>query len=141
MPPEGCVQKNNSWFEDWTPEYSVKKLCWKISQSLQENTCATVSFEQSCRPEVFNFIKKRLQHSWFAVNFAEFLETPTYSVKSMQPATSGLINSCETSKWLSYTYYHISCWMPRKFTPMLSFFPCTLIRFWFWTLYTRIHSD
>ena len=39
------------------PEYSVKKVCRKILQILQENICAGVSFEQSCRPEAFNFIK------------------------------------------------------------------------------------
>ena len=37
----------------------------------------------------------------------------------MRIATSALINSCETSKWLLYIDHHIFCWMPRKFTPML----------------------
>ena len=52
------------------------RMCWKISQSSQENTCAGVSFEQSCRSEAFNFIKKRLQHRCFAVNFTNLLKTP-----------------------------------------------------------------
>ena len=38
----------------------------EISQNLQENTCARVSF----------FIKKRLLHKCFPVNFAKFLRTP-----------------------------------------------------------------
>ena len=56
------VRRLNSSADSSCPEYSVKKLCWKISQSLQENTCAGVSFEQSCKPESFNLIKNKLQH-------------------------------------------------------------------------------
>ena len=37
---------------------TYKKLFFKSMQNSQENTCAEVSFEQSCRPTVCNFIKK-----------------------------------------------------------------------------------
>ena len=59
----------------------------------------------------------------------------------MQTATSALINSCETSKWLSYTYYHIFCWMPRKFTLMLSFFPCVILNSRYKVEYTSIFNS
>ena len=72
----GSRRLNSTADRSSCPEYSVKKMCWKFLQSSQENTCAEVFFEQSCRPEVFNFIKKKLQHRCFAVNFTKFLKTP-----------------------------------------------------------------
>ena len=51
-----------------------KKLILEISQNSQENTCGRVSFYiklQAC-----NFLKKRLWHRYFPVNFVEFLRTP-----------------------------------------------------------------
>ena len=53
---------------------SVKKMFLKISQTSQENTCVGVSFLKSYRPEGYNFIKQRLQHRCFPVNFAKFLK-------------------------------------------------------------------
>ena len=44
---------------------------------------------------------KRAQSQVFYCEFCEIFKN-NYSVESMQTATSGLINSCETSKWLSY---------------------------------------
>ena len=49
---------------------SVKKVFQEISQKLQENTYARVSF---C-----NLIKKRLWHRCFPVNFVKFLRTPFF---------------------------------------------------------------
>ena len=43
---------------------SYKKVVLKISQYLQENTCAGVSF---------NKVKRKLQHGCFPVNIAKFL--------------------------------------------------------------------
>ena len=42
-----------------------KKVFLEISENSQENTCAIVSF-----------LKKRLCHRCFAVNFVKFLRTP-----------------------------------------------------------------
>ena len=56
-----------------------KKVCWKIFQSSQENTCAGVSFEQCYRPQAFNFITKKLQHRCFDVDFEKFLKRPIQS--------------------------------------------------------------
>ena len=49
------------------------KESWEISR---ENTCVGVSFYWSCRSQVFNFIKKRLQHRCFPDKFAKCLRTP-----------------------------------------------------------------
>ena len=54
---------------------SVKKVLLEISQNLQENTCAGVSFLMN-RPTTL--IKKRLWHRFLPVNFAKFLKTPFY---------------------------------------------------------------
>ena len=48
-----------------------EKLFLGISQNSQESTCARVS-------EACNFIKKRLWHRCFPVNFAKFLRTSFY---------------------------------------------------------------
>ena len=50
----------------------------------------------------------------------------TYSVESIRTATSGLINSCETSKWLIYTHYHISVKCRGNSLPHAIFFPLYL---------------
>ena len=46
---------------------SIKKVFLKISQNSHENTCARR------RPQAYIFIKKRLQHRCFPLNFAKFL--------------------------------------------------------------------
>ena len=47
----------------------------KISENLQENTCARVFFlEKVAHRQVCNLIKKRLQHRCFTVNFAKLLK-------------------------------------------------------------------
>ena len=52
---------------------SVKKVFLKISEISQENTCIGVS---SSGLKTCNFIKKRLEHSYFPVKFANCLKTP-----------------------------------------------------------------
>ena len=53
---------------------SVKTVLLEISQNYQENTCARASF--LIKLQVCNFIKKRLWHRCFPVNFAKFLRSP-----------------------------------------------------------------
>ena len=55
---------------------SVKKVFLEISQNSQKNNCARVSFLIKLQAEAWNFIKKRLAHRCFPVNFAKFLTTP-----------------------------------------------------------------
>ena len=53
---------------------SAKKVFLEILQNSQENTCAVVSFfNKDLRPATF--LKKRLWHRYFPVNFAIFLRT------------------------------------------------------------------
>ena len=56
----------------------VKKVSLEILQKSQKNTCAKVSF----LIELQAFIKKRLWHRCFPVNFAQFLRTP-YTIKQL----------------------------------------------------------
>ena len=58
------------------PRSSSPEVLFKISQNLQENTCARVSFLIKLQASGCNFIKKRLWHRCFPVNFANFLKTP-----------------------------------------------------------------
>ena len=51
---------------------SVKKVFFEISQNLQENTCARVSFLTKWTATL---LKKRLWHECFPVNFVKFLRT------------------------------------------------------------------
>ena len=66
--------------EKHPPEVFCKKFLemvfLEISQNSQENTYARVSFLIKLRPEACNFIKKRLWHRCFPVNFVKFLRTP-----------------------------------------------------------------
>ena len=71
---------------------SVKKVFLEISQNSQENTCARVSFFHKVaglRPKACIFIKKRLWHRYFHVNFAKFLRTSLVAA-SVQYHTSCL---------------------------------------------------
>ena len=54
---------------------SVKKVFSEISQNSQENTCAIVSFAGKLQ-KLQLYLKKRLWHRCFPVNFAKFLRTP-----------------------------------------------------------------
>ena len=55
---------------------STKKVFLKIWENLQENTCARVFFlEKIAHHQACKFIKKRLQHRYFNVNFAKLLKT------------------------------------------------------------------
>ena len=56
----------------------------------------------------------------------EIMRTATFGLRT---ATFGLINSCETSKWLLYTYYHIfvECW--GNSLPCFLFTPVSLYAF------------
>ena len=56
---------------------SFQKVFLKISQNSQENKCARVSFLIIVLAASI-FIKKRLWHRCFPVNFADFLRTPFY---------------------------------------------------------------
>ena len=74
-------------------KFTRKRLSWSF-------------FEKVAGLKPSTFLKRNSNTSvllWILQNFKI-----TYSVESMQAATSGLINSCQTSKWLIYTYYHIS---------------------------------
>ena len=50
----------------------------KIYVKFTEITCVRVSFLIKLKPETCNFIKKRLCHMYFPVNFAKFLRIPFF---------------------------------------------------------------
>ena len=68
---------------------SVKIVLIEISHNSQENTCVRVSFLINFQASACNFIKKKLWHKCFTVNFAKsqkfakFLET--YSLTEHLP--------------------------------------------------------
>ena len=53
-----------------------KKAFLKISQNLQENTCASVVFNKIAGLRSELLLKKRLWHRSFPVNFVKFLRRP-----------------------------------------------------------------
>ena len=71
-----CLQYHipiDKWiFRSNHPEVFCKKVFLEISQNSQGST--------SARLKACNFIKKRLWHRCFPVNFAKFLGTPTFPV-------------------------------------------------------------
>ena len=65
-----CLRSNHQ-------RYCIKELFLKISQYLQENTCAGVPFLIKLQvSEECDFIKKELQRRCFLVNIVKFLRTP-----------------------------------------------------------------
>ena len=80
---------------------SVKRVCLKISQNSQENTCGRVSFFNKVaglRPAIL--LKKRLRHWCFPVNFAKFLRTPFYRRTPLVAAASV---SLKLNIWIWYS--------------------------------------
>ena len=71
IPPESSAFQR----ETTTRGVLWKKVFLEISKNSQENTCAKVSFLIKLQAYC-NFIKKRLWHRCFPVNFAKFLRTP-----------------------------------------------------------------
>ena len=60
---------------------SKKKLLLKILQYPQKNTCVGVFFlNRNVSLQSWNFMKERLQHSFFPVNIAKFLKTPILEI-------------------------------------------------------------
>ena len=58
---------------------SAKKVFFEISQNLQENTCASVSFfNKIAGLSPATLLKKRLRHRCFHVNFAKLLRTLSF---------------------------------------------------------------
>ena len=62
---------------------SFKESFLKISQYSKESTCAGVFFNEAAGLQACNFIKKRLQHTYFPVNIAKFLKTPFLQTPSV----------------------------------------------------------
>ena len=57
----------------------MKNVFLDISQNLQENTCARVSFLIKLQAAPATLLKKGLWHRCFPVNFAKFLRTPFFT--------------------------------------------------------------
>ena len=57
-------------------EVFCKKGVFRNSQNSQENTCVRIFLKIKLQTEACNFIKKKLLHRCFSVNFAKFLRTP-----------------------------------------------------------------
>ena len=57
-------------------EVFCKKNVFRNSQNSQENTCVRIFLKIKLQTEACNFIKKKLLHRCFSVNFAKFLRTP-----------------------------------------------------------------
>ena len=67
--------KNASIYRSSCLEVFYKKNAHKISQNSEENTCARIFFLITLQAKGCNFIKKRLWHRCFLVNFERFLRT------------------------------------------------------------------
>ena len=52
------VANNGQSLKAITPRRSVKKAFLKISRNSQENTCARVFFQKSCRPQLATLLKR-----------------------------------------------------------------------------------
>ena len=66
----------SSYTEAIAQRCSAKKVFLEILQNSQENTSARVSFLIKLQASACNFIKKRLWHRCFPVNYAKFLTAP-----------------------------------------------------------------
>ena len=69
---------------------SVKNLFIEISQNSYQNTCVRVSFFIKLQASICNFIKKRLWHRCFPVNFAKFLRTPIFIEQEVAASDSSI---------------------------------------------------
>ena len=57
---------------------SIKKV-FLFSKIHRKTPVPEPLFQENCKPESYNFIKKRLWQRCFSVNFAKFLRTPFFA--------------------------------------------------------------
>ena len=77
-----------------------KKVFLEISPNSQENTYASVSFLIKL-PACCNFLKKRLWHRCFPVNFVKFLRTPFFYRTPLVGGSSVCFSLCLTKLYTS----------------------------------------
>ena len=74
---ESCLDNKSKDAEAVAQRCSVKKVFLEISQNSQENTCARASFLIKLQAwDLQLYLKKKLWHRCFPVNFVKFLRTP-----------------------------------------------------------------
>ena len=86
---------------------SIKQVFLEISQNSQENICTRASF--LIKLQVCNFIRKRLWHRCFPVNFVRFLRTPFF-IEHLWWLLIEIANERELCEWqivfvVPYPYY------------------------------------
>ena len=102
------------------PEVFCKNSALKILKKSQENTCIRVSFLLKFQVKDCNFIKKRLQHMYFPVKYANFFLQNTSgrtnkkrSKVHKQGILLKIIYYCTTG-WLLNQAFNVSLWSKTK---------------------------
>ena len=95
------VSSSQVYSEALSQRCSVKKVFLEISQNSQESTCARVSFLIKLQ-----FIKKRLWHRCFLVNFVELLRTHFFMEHLWWLLLFISINSC--TELSEKKFFHLS---------------------------------
>ena len=86
------------------------KRCLKyLTKLIRKHLYQSLSFQQSCRIETYNFIENSLQHRCFSVNFAKYLRTPI--LQNIYQRRSYL---CEN---ISYMKFLVSVYLTEKCLP------------------------
>ena len=80
--------------------FKEKHLCWSHFFLLPKGAC--------------NFIKKRLQHRCFTVNFHKFLRTPILKKHLWTPASKSLTKSTRSKVFMNLLLPNVSFWSPWK---------------------------
>ena len=80
----------------------MKKVFLEISQNSQENTCASLFLNKVAGLKPATFLKKRLWHRSFPVNFEKFLRAPFLQ------NTFGRLNSESPNFLTIFTKYPLS---------------------------------
>ena len=92
----------------------------KISQNSQGSTCFRVSFLMKLQAKACSFIKKETLAEVFSCKFGEIFKN-TFFTEHLQATASDKKNEIRY-KAKSYKYFR------TKKTPLISFFPQTLVR-------------
>ena len=117
-------QRSSHW---WC---SVKNVFLEISQNSLENTNATVSFLIKLQAETCNFIKKRLWHRYYPVDFCEisknscFTEHPWVAASQATPTTG---NSGVTSLETDFNCFRVSKFLACYLFVSYIIMPCYLL--------------
>ena len=84
-------------FKSRHPEVWKKGVLRNFAKFTGKHLCQSLFFQQGCRYQPTNLLKRRLWHRYFSVNFAKFLWTP-FLTEDLRWLLLNVVNTCSSAR-------------------------------------------